>query len=103
MQSSLAVNSQCAVSRGGHVVLQIMFILPYWSTKFLPSHSGDTQRDFEKKNINPQPFAKITQNTFSIRVGKHNLYECYFEKSTGNHLKKHNLIKSFYSAPCEWV
>lgn len=48
MQSSLTVNRQCAVSHGGHVVLQIMFILPYWSTKFLPSHNGDTQRDFKK-------------------------------------------------------
>jgi len=48
MQSSLAVNSQYAVSHGGHVVVGIMFILPYWSTKILPSHSGNIQRHFKQ-------------------------------------------------------
>lgn len=47
MRSSLTVNSRYAVSRGGHVMMWVVFILPYWSTKVLPSHGGEIQRHFK--------------------------------------------------------
>lgn len=98
MQSSLTINSQYAVSHGGHMMVQMMFILPYWSTKstkILPSHTGEIQRYFKKtqKNINLQPFAKISHMTFSIGVGKYNFYVCSFKKTKRNNLKEHNQIK----------
>lgn len=94
MQSSLTVNSQYAVSHGGHVMVRIMFILPYWSTKILPSHSGDIQRDFRKTDRKILTFSLLQKyDTFRIGVGKYNLYECCFEKVKKNNLKKHNQIK----------
>lgn len=88
MQSSLTIDSQNAVSHGGHMMVQMMFILPYWSTKstkILPSHTREIQRYFKKtqKNINLQPFAKISHVTFSIDMGKYN-YECSFKKTKRN-------------------
>lgn len=79
-------------------MVQMMFILPYWSTKstkILPSHGREIQRYFKKtqKNINLQPFEKISHKTFSIGMCKYNFYECSFKKTKRNNLKKHNQIK----------
>lgn len=61
------------------MVVWVIFILPYWSTKVLPSHGGEIQRHFKKTNRKILTFILLQKylitlaalrwaNTTSLRV-----------------------------------
>lgn len=91
MQSSLTVNSQYAVSHGGHVMVRIMFILPCWSTKILPSYSGDSQRDFKKTNSKIWTFSLLQK--YLITLSRSGWANTTCMNAILRKLKKHNQIK----------